>query len=424
MNLMAIVQLKSTNPKFSYLLKKNPGSGMQIRSVRKGMAYGWYTNDSAYNVYFKDADNEISYKESEEEQFEYLNVSRYNTPLLPLNAINEYFSAPYKTRHEEDIDGFVHAFHINMVHVEWVRYVEMFEKHMRDCSFEYQSLSGKSYALTVTTEKSLYHLLHVVSVLCLFLAMSGKEYIDINDEVLDKYIHSIQVIDAPFYIRSLFARNFLQSKSSFWKYKQALEHTERYAIDFDFGGTAFQRRNYIGSSLTFDKSILDVGCGEGFYAIPFSKKIEGSYYAIDINEEQLAAVERKARSKEIENIALYRSIEHFLEDYNGEQVDIILTEVIEHMSMDEAKQLIQTICAHIEFDQFILTTPNADFNPYYELQNMRHEDHKWEMTQKEFRHWFEDIIHEIKWDVEFIAIGDGVNGIRTTQGVILKKRGA
>lgn len=55
------------------------------------MAYGWYTDPTTFNVYFKDADNEISYKRHEQEQFEYLNVSRYNTPLFPLNAINEFF---------------------------------------------------------------------------------------------------------------------------------------------------------------------------------------------------------------------------------------------------------------------------------------------------------------------------------------------
>ncbi|MCM3627562.1 class I SAM-dependent methyltransferase [Paenibacillus glycanilyticus] len=421
---MAIMQLKSTNPKFSYLIKKNPGAGMQIRSIRKGIAYGWYTEDLAYSIYFKDADNEVSYKENEQEQFEYLNVSRYNTQLFPLNAINEFFSAPYKTRHEQDTEGYEHSFHINMIHVEWIRYIDLFEKHMRDCRFERQLLSSKSYSLTITTENSLYHLLHVVSVLCLFLAMSGNEYTDINDEVLDKYISSIQVIDAPFYIRSMFARSFLTSKTKFWKYKKALESTDRYAIDFEFGGTAFQRRNYIGSSLKFDKSVVDIGCGEGFYAIPFAKKTEGSYYAIDINEELLEIVGRKAGAKEIDNIALYRSVAHFLEEYNGERVDIILTEVIEHMSEEEAKRFIQMICTHIDFDQFIITTPNADFNSYYELQHMRHDDHKWEMGQEEFRQWFADVMVEVKWDVEFIAIGDGVNSIRTTQGVILKRKGA
>ncbi|GJM70545.1 hypothetical protein HMSSN036_27610 [Paenibacillus macerans] len=122
------------------------------------------------------------------------------------------------------------------------------------------------------TEKSLYLLLHTVSVLCLFLSMFGNEYIDISDSILDKYIKSLNVIDAPFYIRSLFVRNFLSSRDRFNRYKAELEKTDRYDVQFAYGGTALQRRNYIGNALSFNKSILDVGCGEGFYAIPFAGK--------------------------------------------------------------------------------------------------------------------------------------------------------
>ena len=86
--IMAIVQIKSTHPNFSFLIKKNPNSGMMLRSIHKGVAYGWYTDKQTYDI--------------------------------------------------------THQAH-------------------------------KSYALTVTTNKSLYQLLHVVSVLCLFLTMFGNE---------------------------------------------------------------------------------------------------------------------------------------------------------------------------------------------------------------------------------------------------------
>ncbi|SDE48952.1 Methyltransferase domain-containing protein [Paenibacillus sp. UNCCL117] len=421
---MAIVQLRSTNPQFSFLIKKNPGSGMMLRSIRKGMTYGWYTDEQIYNVYFKDADNDISYKQHEQENFEYLNVSRYNTPLFPLNAINEFFSATLKAQDERDVDGYEHTFFINMIHIELLRYIEFFEKHLKDVSFEISHQAHKSYSLTVTTKKSLYHLLHVVSVLCLFLSIFGNEYMDISDSILDKYIKSMNVIDAPFYIRSLFVRNFLSSRDRFHKYKGELERTERYHIQFAYGGTGLQRRNYIGGALAFDKSILDVGCGEGFYALPFAGKIEGNYYAIDINEELLAKVKRKAEAKELENIITFESIDRFLESYNGELVDVILTEVIEHMSQDEARQLIGQICAHVDFDKFIITTPNADFNRYYELDDFRHVDHKWEMGEHSFQQWMSDVIKETNLQAEFVAVGDGVNNIQTTQGVILKRRGA
>lgn len=419
---MAIVQMKSENPHFSFMIKKNPGSGMSLRSVRKGMAYGWYADEKTYNVYFKDADNEISYKQFENEQFEYLNVSRYNTPLFPLYAIGEFFSAPLKSQDSRDIPGYEHSFFINMIHIELIHYIENFSRHLREFTFEVEHLSHKSYSLRVTTRKSIHELLHVVHVLCLFLAMFGKEYIDISENVLDKYTKSIQIIDAPFYIRSLFVRNFLTSRDRFRKYKTALEKSDRYAIRFDFGSTAQQRRNYIASILPFTNPILDIGCGEGFYAIPFSQKIEECYYAIDTNQEMLDTVMRKAEKKEMDNIIPFPSIDHFLSDYNGEKVDVLLTEVIEHMSKEEAGQLIRKVLGHIDFDRFIITTPNADFNVFYEIHSFRHDDHKWEMGANEFQEWFLELVPETDWRIDFAGVGDEVNGITTTQGVIVKRK--
>lgn len=419
---MAIVQLKSTNPQFSFLIKKNPQSGMQLRPVRKGIAYGWYSDDATYNVFFKDADNELSYKQNESESFEYLNVSRFNTPLFPLNAVNEFFSAPFKARNERDTEGYEHSFFINMIQVDRLHYIEFFNKHLKDYTFSVQHQAHKSYSLTITTHKSLYHLLHVVGVLSLFLSIFGDEYIDISDNVLDKYIRSLNIIAAPFYIRSLFARNFLTTRERFKRYKASIEQMEQYSIGLEYGGTAMQRRTFISSVLPFNKPILDIGCGEGFYAIPYAGKIEGTYYAVDINEELLGVVNRKAKAKEIDNIATFGSLAHFLELYNEEQVDVILTEVIEHMSEGEAAVLVRQIIGNVNFEQLIVTTPNADFNCYYELEGFRHEDHKWEMGQKAFRDWFADTVQGLAVEVEYALIGDRVDEIRTTQGAIVRRK--
>lgn len=328
-----------------------------------------------------------------------------------------------KTRDERDVEGYTHVFFINMIHIELVRYIEFFQKHLPDFSFEIRHHAHKSYALTIRTQKSLYDLLHVVSVLCLFLATFGKEHLDISEGILDKYIKSINAVDAPFYIRSLFARQFLVRREHFHKYKALLEQTARYTIQLEYGSTGLQRRNFIASQLSFTRPILDVGCGEGFYALPFAAKMTHCYYAVDIDEERLALVNRKAAAKEVDNIVVFPSVDDFLHDYNGEQVDIILTEVIEHMSQDEARALILQLCRQVDFDRFIITTPNADFNPYYELTGFRHDDHRWEMGQAAFQAWMHEIVQEADVQAEFVAIGDRVNGSPTTQGVIFRKRG-
>jgi len=416
---MAIVQLSSTHPDFSFLIRKNPSTGMLIRPIRKGLAYGWYSDPQTFNVYFKDADNEVSYKRSELEEFEYLNVSRYNTPLFPLNAINEFFSHPLKPD-ERDTDGATTTLFINMVHIERDRYIHFFAKHLPDIDFELTHLAHKSYSLKMTTERNLHYLLHAASVLFLFLSMFGKEFLDVSDAVLEKYARSVNIIDAPFYIRSLFVRNFLGSRARFRKYVGELERTERYKIAFDFGGTAYQRRSVISEQLAFDKSILDIGCGEGFYAMPYADRIKDdySYYAIDVNEEVLEQTVRKAESKELDNLIPFASLELFLETYNGEQVDVILTEVVEHMGKDEAAALIRQVLNKVDFDRFVITTPNADFNRFYELEGMRHDDHDWEMEQAEFRAWIEQLAKGRGLHMEWLEIGDRVNDVTTTQGVL------
>lgn len=419
---MAIVQLRSTNPQLSFIIRKNPQSGMQLRPVRQGIAYGWYSDEATYNVYFKDADNEVSYKKNDGESFEYLNVSRYNTPLFPLNVVNEFFSTPFKARDERDAEGFEHSFTIQMIHVERLHYIRFFEQHLKDYTFTLEHQAHKSYSLTITTHKSLYHLLHAVSVLSLFLSIFGDEYIDISDRILDKYIRSLNVMDAPFYIRSLFARNLLKTREQFKRYKAAVEQTELYPIGLEYGSTAMQRRTFISGVLPFDKPILDIGCGEGFYAIPYAGKIEGAYYAVDINEELLEVVNRKAKAKELDNIVTFRSLEHFLESYNGEQVDVILTEVVEHMSETEAAALIRQIIRHVDFGQLIVTTPNAEFNHYYELEGFRHEDHKWEKGQAAFQEWLTATLQGLGVEGEFSLVGDRVGDIRTTQSAIVRRQ--
>ena len=418
---MAIIQLKSTNPDFSFIIHKNPASGMLIRSVRKGLAYGWYTDESCFNVYFKDADNEVSYKKDVDEQFEYLNVSRFNTPLFPMKAISEFFSSPFKEKEEQDVSGFKHRFFINMIHIDRMSYLESFKKFFPDCMFAHIHLAHKSYSLTISTTRSLYYLLHVVNVFCVFMSMFAPEYLDLSDSTLAKSIRSVNVIDAPFYIRNLFAINFLNSRTRFLKFKAELAKTDRYQLEFVFGGTRNQRRDFIREQLSFDKGILDVGCGEGLYATSFASAIEDHYYAVDTDPECLKLVEKRAAKRQIENILLYNSVDEFLATYNEGEVDVILTEVIEHMPLEQAKKLIRKLVKQVNFETMVITTPNADFNQFYETSGFRHADHDWEMGKADFKVWIQEVFEHYPHVLDFVAIGDSVNGITTTQGVIVKR---
>ncbi|WP_141437795.1 MULTISPECIES: class I SAM-dependent methyltransferase [unclassified Bacillus (in: firmicutes)] len=257
-----------------------------------------------------------------------------------------------------------------------------------------------------------------------FLSIVSDEYIDFTDDVIRKYIISMQVIDAPYYIRYLFNRNVLNSRKKFLAFKNELEKTNHYDIDFKFGNTARQRQEWISEQLKFERSILDIGCGEGAYAIPYSQKIsEYDYFAIDIDAEIRERLKYKINNKVIENIAIYESLSHFLEFYDNDlNVDVLLTEVVEHMSVKDATNLIKSVLSYVNFENFIITTPNAEFNNLYQLDGFRHDDHKWEMTKEDFVKWIDSILSNTTYTYTFSDVGDRVDGISLSQAVVITKQ--
>lgn len=419
---MAIIQLSSMDPNFSFVIKKNPSSGMQLRAIRKGMGYGWFSkNDTSYNIYFKDADNAVSYGDQE---FEYLNTSRYNSPQFVLNAISEYFSSTVKDIDDKDIAGVEKTLFINMIEINMIRQIKHFEKYFPDFTLSVSRYNAKSYSLTVTTTKTFHELLNYVNLLVVFIVLTGNDFVMIDESTIEKYMSAMERLDTPFFIRYMFSRNLLKSKTLFNKYKDRLETSKLYeSIDMAFGDTAMQRKSKITSLLEFDKSIVDVGCGEGFYALDFAKKIgDKPYHAIDVESHLLSIVRNKAEKKEIDNIETYAHIDDFLSTNTINKCDVILTEVMEHMPIDDSKKLVETILSSVDFDKFVITVPNKDFNQFYMIgeNEFRHLDHKWEPTEHEFKELINEII-SFDFKYSFINIGDTVNGISTSIGCVVTR---
>ena len=137
---MAFMQIGSTNPKFSFILKKNPSSGPLIRSIREGHLFGYYSNDDKiFNCFFRDSDTEISYKRFKDEEFEYVNPSRYNAPEFVLDSISEFLEHIIKKENEFDIEGYDNFLKINMINIKR-KYLDIFKRYFKDISFEEEEI--------------------------------------------------------------------------------------------------------------------------------------------------------------------------------------------------------------------------------------------------------------------------------------------
>lgn len=424
---MAFLQLSSNNPKFSYILRKNPDSGMLIKSNRKGRLFGWYANSNNYNIYFRDSDVEVSYSHDD---FEYMDYSRYNAPMFLVNAFHSFLNHMRKAD-DSDIVGYDNILMINQMKCKSYS-IETFKSHFSEYEFSFEEVAFHNYKIEIKTKRTIRELVNLSQILAIFNALLNND-LYITDDEIDKYLACLLVIDSPYFIRHLFKCYFLRTQSLFYQYKALLETSSKEKLELEFGNNLTQRINFIKKHLDFKSHIVDIGCGEGHYVREFAPKIDKNgleYHAIDTNEERIKTVKRLCERRGIENVATWSSIDEFTCPDNSV---IIMTEVIEHMTKEGAGVLISKILKW-SFKSLIITTPNKEFNNNYQLfeDDVRHEDHKLEFNIEEFTILIKELVNNgvdsnsnnddtciNNRHVEFFDIGDKVNSLRPTLAAII-----
>ncbi len=419
---MAFMQIGSTNLQLSFILKKNPSSGMLVRTLREGHLFGYYSNDNKiFNCFFKDSDSEISYKKFKDEEFEYVNPSRYNAPEFVLDSVTTFLEHIIKKENEFDVEGYDNFLMINMINIKR-KYLDIFKRYFKDITFEEAEICGSNFRLKFSTKGTLKFLVSFVQLFAFFNAMRNRY---LTEDEISKYMKQLTKTKAPYFIKYIFKVNALRDRNNFYKYKKSLEENSfgNEIIEFKYGYAHEQRIDAVEILLDFKRSIIDFGCGHGDFAKSFNHRLEKmgkTYYAIDKDEEMLRIV--KKRMKDAENVIFGTT---FPEDLiEGENFDVIMSEVIEHMKKDEATIVVKEILGKQNVKNLIITTPNKDFNTYFlfEDEEMRYEDHQFEMGKEEFVKWVGDVVDNRKeLNIQFLDIGDKVNSIPLTLGVRIEK---
>lgn len=91
------------------------------------------------------------------------------------------------------------------------------------------------------------------------------------------------------------------------------------------------------------------------------------------------------------------------------------------MTKDEASNLILKIL-NMPHQKVIITTPNKEFNQNYKIfeDDVRNEDHKFEMVRDEFVNFIVEIVNKVtNKNVSFFEIGDTVNGLKPTLAAVI-----
>ena len=170
------------------------------------------------------------------------------------------------------------------------------------------------------------------------------------------------------------------------------------------------------------KRVIDLGCGEGklLKYLLKNKSIEQitgvdvSYRTLEIAKKRLKLDELPFHQKDkiqlIQGSLIYR--DKRFNGYDG----ATLIEVIEHLDRDRLSALERVVFEFAKPKLIIVTTPNIEYNVRFESLTpgkLRHKDHRFEWTRKEFQDWANMVANKFNYQVAFQGIGDEDNEVGT-----------
>jgi hypothetical protein len=84
-------------------------------------------------------------------------------------------------------------------------------------------------------------------------------------------------------------------------------------------------------------------------------------------------------------------------------------EVIEHLDLPRLPALVSSVFAHARPVTVLVTTPNAEHNVRYPdlpAGSMRHRDHRFEWTRRQFQDWADATAQAHGYSVRYLPVGE------------------
>ena len=388
-----IIKVNSSNSNLSYILNKNPNSGFLIRDCRKGFIVGKYVTPLTYMAVFEEGVGQDSF----EKEGNYLVYRGYCSAESALTVLTTLFDCIKKDSNNKYEEGpSLNTITIECLDVD-VKHLSIFNTENFNITYHSIADNCNLVQLNVTNNGSLIDLLRYTS-LILFMQLVKDNVSYLTLDQVNVYANIINKNDnIPFIVRHRF-RGILEDNMS--KKVVPLLNNDHIKLS-NIGRNEQQRFAFVSTHIKYRDSVLDIGCGPGKY-IKVTKATK--YIGVDIDENVLAKAKSKASYLAVES-SFYSNWSIALEQLT-EPTTVLLIEFIEHIEKVVAMLLLETLVLNKHVKQILISTPNKDFNMYFNLgpNDVRYEDHLYEFTQDEFNRLPGD---SINW-------GDSVNNCPMT----------
>lgn len=449
-----LIKITSDNPELLSLLQKNPNSfgGLQMKQIKNGTGIGWIVSPGEYHLLFQDT----KYSFSEKDFSNQIDFQSYCSPRVFLTLATEflrhmlypkqqYFPAtiPWleKTVEEVDTDQFDYTLEIENIYADSfsLRQGFVFEKFFPEVKLTHKL--GTIFSLKIQT-KSLYRLINLAALTCMYLASTNDQYWYLSTDLVKKYVRIIKNLEpVPYFVLYLFAKRCIRSQEDFEALKPELSSAFAGDLKLVWGNTQEMRLRAVGSFLVEDgkinSDVIEVGCGEMDYARRYLRKMDDHrWIATDLVNYSYLVKKLSGKLKSDRLVFIQNLLEQDVEV--SDNLSMLMVEVIEHLEMDDSKNMVVNYLTRFQPKMALITTPNAAFNKYFGFdKEYRHEDHKFELTPEQFREYISDCLAKINsddrphyeinsddqphYEAEFFGIGDCVDGDYLSLGAILRR---